>query len=83
MKKLKGSKETVFLAASDTVPFLYFSFHISFESCFHCVMMSTGDEPLSPFIVVPGVRFQSITEHVRDDIEITIVASFDLMSHTT
>ena len=46
-------------------------------------MMSTGDEPLSPFIVVPGVRFQDITEHVRDDIEITFVASFDLMSHTT
>ena len=46
-------------------------------------MMSTGVEPLSPFIVLPGIRFQDITEHVRDDIEITFVASFDLMSHTT
>ena len=45
-------------------------------------MMSTGDEPLSPFIVLPGVRLQSITEHVRDAIEITFVASFVLMSHT-
>ena len=53
--------------------------HKSYSS----VMMSTGDEPLSPFFVVPGVRFQDITEHVRDDMEITFVASFDLMSHTT
>ena len=42
-------------------------------------MMSTGDEPLRPFIVVPGVRFQDITEHVRDDIEITFVASFHML----